>query len=497
MIFKLNIKSAQKNFLNTRGTAILKFFKADKALKKEVLRSLSELNVSLSKLQLDGFTNDSEEVWHYNPNSSPDLIIFQKIVIDDNFNIDFFRNYLAGLIPKLNKKGIENLQIELPDSAKYSGVFKDQQLIVSSIIEGLYLGNYSFDIYKIEKKNISKLTVNLEGGDQKLIRRSIAKTKIVMDAVYFTRDLSIEPAITLTPKEMIVRTRKSLRSPNIKFTVFNKTELIRRKMGAILAVGSASVNDPYLMIIHYKPKIKAKKKIALVGKGVTFDSGGLSIKNSRGMLDMNADMSGAATVIGSIKAASELNLPVEIIGIIPAVENMVSGNSYKPGDIVSTASGKSIEVKDTDAEGRIILADALEYASKQKPDEIIDFATLTGAILVALGEFLAGLFTQNEKLASRIIGSGEKTYERVWRMPFGNEFNSHVDSKIADVANLGRGLGGAITAGKFLERFVDKDIPWAHIDIAGCAIKHRFTNYTKNYNTGFGVRLMVDYLSSL
>jgi leucyl aminopeptidase len=268
-------------------------------------------------------------------------------------------------------------------------------------------------------------------------------------------------------------------------------------MGAILAVGSASINDPYLMIIHYKPKVKAKKKIALVGKGVTYDSGGLSIKTSKGMLDMNADMSGAATVIGSIKAAAELNLPVEIIGVIPAVENMVSGSSYKPGDVVRTASGTSIEVKNTDAEGRVVLADALEYASKQKPDEIIDFATLTGAILVALGEFLAGLFTQNEKLASRIITSGEKTYERVWRMPFGNEFNSHVRSKIADVANLGQGFGGAITAGKFLERFVDKDIPWAHIDIAGCAVKHRFTNYTKNYNTGFGVRLMVEYLSSL
>jgi leucyl aminopeptidase len=154
-------------------------------------------------------------------------------------------------------------------------------------------------------------------------------------------------------------------------------------------------------------------------------------------------------------------------------------------------------VKDTDAEGRIILADALEYASKQNPDEILDFATLTGAIIYALGEFLAGLFTQNNDLADRIIASGENTYERVWRMPFGNEFNSHVDSKIADVANLGRGYGGAITAGKFLERFVDKDIPWAHMDIAGCAVKHKYKNYTKDYNTGFGVRLMVDYLRSL
>jgi leucyl aminopeptidase len=176
---------------------------------------------------------------------------------------------------------------------------------------------------------------------------------------------------------------------------------------------------------------------------------------------------------------------------------MVNGSSYKPGDIVIASSGKSIEVRDTDAEGRIILADALHYASKQKPDEIIDFATLTGAVVVALGEIAAGLFTNDDRLADELSGSGRSTYERLWRMPFWSDYNSMIKSEIADVSNLGPRWGGAITAGKFLENFVDEKIPWAHIDIAGPAIKHKSNNYTEKYDTGFGVRLMIDYLSRI
>ena len=249
--------------------------------------------------------------------------------------------------------------------------------------------------------------------------------------------------------------------------------------------------------MHYKPKSKVKKKIVLVGKGVTYDSGGLSIKPTDGMIEMKADMAGAAAVIGIIKSAALLNLPFELIGVVPAVENMISGNSYKPSDIVSTASGKTIEVKNTDAEGRIVLADALEYASKQKPDEIIDFATLTGAAVVALGLPTAAIFTKNEEMADSLYKSGQKTFERVWRLPLWDEYDKLIESDIADVSNLGGRWGGAITAAKFLEHFVDENIPWTHIDLAGPSIKHDFTNYTKKYNTGFGVRLITDYLEKL
>jgi len=295
----------------------------------------------------------------------------------------------------------------------------------------------------------------------------------------------------------VKRTKRELSKVGIKVIAFNKAALSKKKMNAILAVAGGSDNPPYLLTMHYKPRSKAKKKIVLVGKGVTYDSGGLSIKPTDGMLEMNADMAGASTVIGTILAAAKNKLPVEIIGIVPAVENMISGKSYKPGDIVRTASGKSIEVKNTDAEGRIVLADALEYASSLKPDIIIDFATLTGACVVALGEFIAGVFTKNDTLASELADSGNKTFERVWRMPFFDDFNKQLESDLADVSNLGSRWGGAITAGKFLENFVDKNITWAHIDLAGPALKHKFRSYTEKYNTGFGVRLMYDFLKKI
>ena len=189
-----------------------------------------------------------------------------------------------------------------------------------------------------------------------------------------------------------------------------------------------------------------------------------------------------------------LKLQTEIIGIVPCVENIISASSFKPSDIITSYSGKTIEVKDTDAEGRIILADALHYASQQKPEEIIDFATLTGACVVALGEIAAGLFSVNDRLANDLLKAGNKTFERMWRLPFWNEYKDMIKSEIADVANLGPRWGGAITAGKFLEHFIDEKIPWAHVDIAGPAIKHKATSYTEKYDTGFGVRLMIDYL---
>jgi leucyl aminopeptidase len=252
-----------------------------------------------------------------------------------------------------------------------------------------------------------------------------------------------------------------------------------------------------MIIMHYKPKGKTKKKIALVGKGVTFDAGGLSLKPTNSMMDMNGDMAGAALVIGAIKAVSALKLPVEIIGVVPAVENVISGSAFKPTDIIITASGKSIEVKDTDAEGRIILSDALDYASRQKPDEIIDFATLTGACVVALGEYAAGVFTKDDILAKNLKKAGNKTYELTWRLPFWNEYKKLIKSDVADVANLGPRWGGAITAGKFLEHFVDEKISWAHIDIAGPAMKNDLTEYTKKFHTGFGVRLITEYVKEI
>jgi leucyl aminopeptidase len=456
----------------------------------------SSFNMNIGKLQRTNFLSEkSNQLNYFSQSGEPVLIIIKKVKLDKDFSIDFFRNYFAGLIQELKEKNIAEIHIVVPLYNDFKDYFPTESCFLQSMIEGFCLGNYTFNNYKSKKENPLKLSVLIHLTDQKLLNRIIASTGKLMDAVFFTRNLVNEPAITMTPVELANQTKKELTKLGVKVAIFNKAELKRRKMNAILAVGEGSDNPPCLITMHYKPAGKAKRKIALVGKGVTYDSGGLSIKPTSGLLEMKADMAGGAAVIGIIKAAAMMKLPVELIGIVPAVENMIAGSSYKPSDIIISSSGKSIEVKDTDAEGRIVLADALHYASQQKPDEIIDLATLTGACVVALGEIAAGLLTNYDSLAEDLLNAGRQTHERLWRLPFWNDYKDMIKSEIADVSNLGPRWGGAITAGKFLEHFVSENIPWAHIDIAGPAIKHKSTNYTEKYDTGFGVRLIIDYLT--
>ncbi|MCB0751434.1 MAG: leucyl aminopeptidase family protein, partial [Ignavibacteriae bacterium] len=423
-------------------------------------------------------------------------LIIKKIDVNKKFTRDYFRNYLAGIIQSLEKLNISNLIIASLDYPSYKKYFESEDYLYQSMLEGVYLGNYNYDKYFTKEKKQKSLGVVLEIADANLAGTILKISKNVAESVYFSRDLVNEPANILTPIEFAKRVKREFGKTSINVKIFNEAELKKRKMNAILSVGKGSTNRPVMIIAHYKPKLKTSKKICLVGKGVTYDTGGLSIKPTAGMLQMKADMAGGATVFGIIKAAELNKLPIEIMAIVPAVENSISGNSYKPGDVISTASGKTIEVKDTDAEGRIVLADALEFASKQKPDEIIDFATLTGAVAVALGLFTAGVFTKSDLIANKINSASKKTYEHTWRLPFWEEFNNLLESKIADVSNLGPRWGGAISAGKFLEHFVDEKIPYAHIDLAGPALNHDLTNYTKDYCTGFGVRLIFEYLKA-
>ncbi len=496
MHFKLKINSAKDELKFKPDSALVKFFVDSKKFEKLVSEFFKSLKLPLGKIQKKSFLDKkANELVYHNQTGEPSVIFLKKVKIDKNFTPDFFRNYFAGLIPLLSKEKVKVLHLIVPSFDDYNKHFAGSTYFIQTMLEGIHLGNYTFDNYKSEKKKPERLTIFVHYPDQKNINAIISSTEKLIDAVYLSRDLVNHPAITITPAVLASKAKSELSKPGVKIRIFEQAELKRRKMNAILAVGSGSNNPPCLITMHYKPRVKAKKKIALVGKGVTYDSGGLSIKPTSGLLEMKADMAGGAAVIGIIKAAATMKLPLELIGVIPAVENMINGKSYKPGDIIISASGKSIEVKDTDAEGRVVLADALYYASKQKPDEIIDFATLTGACVVALGEIAAGLMTQNDKLANDLIKCGNETFERIWRLPFWNDYNDMIKSDIADVSNLGPRWGGAITAGKFLEHFVDEKIPWAHLDIAGPAIKHKSNNYTEKFDTGFGVRLMVNYLS--
>ncbi len=499
-MFRIKIKSGDKKISYQPLSISVKFLIDEKNLKQSLENVAKVSNVKLSELQKKSFiSKEGNEIRISKHDGKPDELFITKVKIDENFSSDYFRNYLAGFIQKIADEEVKYLHISIPKYEHFKKYFLSEQYFYRTFIEGLFLGNYSFDKYKKEKKIEKLLEIFFYADDIKNLNTAINKTLHLMESVNFTKDLQNEPSNALIPSILAERISSKLKAAGVKVKIFDEKEMKKRKMGGVLAVGSGSNNPPRFIVLEYNGNTKKNKSkyVALVGKGVTFDSGGISIKPSSNMGEMKADMSGAAVVAGTILAAAKAKLPINILGVIPSVENMPSGKSFKPGDIIMTASGKSIEVIDTDAEGRVILSDALDYASKEKPDVIIDLATLTGACVVALGEFVGGLFTKNDALANELYKAGEQTFDRIWRLPLWDDYNYLIKTDVADIKNLGSRWGGAITAAKFLENFVDKKIPWAHLDIAGPAMANDFNNYTKKYMTGFGVRLLFEYLGNL
>lgn len=498
-MFNLSYKVGEKLSFKPQSKVIC-YVKDDKNLRRNLSAIEKNFRIRIPSLHLKSILNKKcKQINISNTRNRPDNIIIHKFKVDEKFNVDYFRDHLAGLIHEIKDEELLSLHLVIPDIKLSDNYFDDEEYYYRSFLEGLSLGNYSFDKYKKEKSKTRNLSVFIHVQNNKLLRSAILKHKVLIEGILFTKDLQNEPASSLRPFELADRIKSTLSNAGLKVTVFDEKEIKKRNMGGLLAVGQGSNSKPRFIIIEYKPETKNRtsKKIALVGKGVTFDTGGYCIKPWQGMAEMKADMSGAAVVAGTLLTASKMRLPFEVIGIIPAAENMINGEAMRPGDIIRTASGKTIEVGHTDAEGRMILADALDYASKQKPDVIIDFATLTGACVVALGLNVAGLFTKNENLAEVLYKTGQKTYDRLWRLPMWDDYHKANESKVADLNNDGGRWGGAVTAAKFLENFVDKKIPWAHIDIAGPAVANDLTNYNKNYMTGFGVRLMFEYLMGL
>jgi leucyl aminopeptidase len=490
--FKGNDTTYEKSSIN------IEFFKNDENLSKNIedyiIKNNIKINAVLHKKLIE--EKDFNEIKVQGFDDNPYLTIIKKIKIDKKFNNDFFRNYIAGVIKGIVNEPVKVLYIQVPEYQEYKNYFEEELGYYQSFVEGVLLGNYAFDKYKSDKKPTKNLKVYLVSDKKEIINEAIKSGENIMNGVYLTRDLTNEIPDVLTP-QTLSESAKELTKLGIKVKVFNIEQLKQMGMNGIISVGKASTNKPLMMVLEYKPKTKAKVKIALVGKGVTYDAGGLSLKTTEGMVEMKADMAGAGVVMGVFKAAALEKLPIHLIGIIPAVENVISGNAYKPGDIIKTASGKTIEVGNTDAEGRIILSDALYYACKQKPNYLIDFATLTGACVVALGEFTAGLFTNSDELANNLLSAAKSVGERLWQLPMWDEYNTLIESKLADVKNVGGKWGGAITAAKFLEHFVDENINWAHLDIAGPSIAYKLNNYSDGYNTGYGVRLTVKYLKDL
>ena len=364
---------------------------------------------------------------------------------------------------------------------------------VADLAAGARLRAYKFDRYKTkrkeddEKQGVVDLTIAVadSAGASRLWRSQAG----VVDGVMLARDLINEPANTLYPEEF-ARRAAQLRKLGVVVEVLDARAMKRLGMGALLAVGQGSVRESRTVIMRWNGGKRGVAPVAFIGKGVCFDTGGVSIKQAAGMEDMKGDMAGAACVVGLMHALAARKAKVNAVRAIGVVENMPDGNSYRPGDILKTMSGQTIEIINTDAEGRLVLADVLHYVStKYKPRFMIDLATLTGAIMVALGQEHAGLFANNDELGSRIFAAGEATGERVWRMPLSPEYDRLIDSKFADMKNTGGRHGGAITAAQLLARFVGKT-PWAHLDIAGTALGSPQSEINKSWSSGWGVRLL-------
>lgn len=364
-------------------------------------------------------------------------------------------------------------------------------------LEGYLLGSYGFDVYKTTKNDENSveemIVIAGEEIEREAMERTVSERTTVCDAVSFARDLVSHPCNVATPAYLADRAIEMAGRLGITCHVLEREEMERLSMEGILSVAKGSHHSPRFIIFEYMAGDPKKRPVVLVGKGVTFDSGGISLKPREGMERMKDDMAGAAVVMGTIRAAAGLRLPVNVVGLIPVAENMPGGGAYRPGDVVRTMSGQTVEIVNTDAEGRMLLCDALHYAQRYRPAALIDLATLTGACLVALGTVATGIMGNDPSLIRVLTASGEVTGERLWELPLWNEYGELMKSDIADMKNAGGAHAGTISAAWFLQRYVGK-AKWAHLDIAGTAWEEKGKPYLPKGATGVGVRLLVEYL---
>ncbi len=441
-------------------------------------------------------------------------------VVYGNDSIGAKRLLLVGLGEK-KKATLDTVRKAAANAAKKSVELKAESLSLAlhraldgkldltamgrAMAEGTYLGSYRYDEFVTESENgrLKSLNVEVIDSDKAKItklNKGLASGIIIGKAQSYARTLTNRPANIINPEALAAEAKRVAKNTTgLACTVFDEKQMAAKGMGGVLAVGSGSASPPRFIVLKYTPAGKAAKgrpTIALVGKAITFDSGGISIKPADKMDEMKLDKTGGIAVLGTMKAAAELKLPLNILGIIPSAENLPSGTSYRPGDIITTFSGKTVEVLNTDAEGRMILCDGLAYAVKENCAVIIDIATLTGACKVALGKYMAGLMGNDEKLIKQLQTAAEESGEKVWPLPSGDEYAEEMKSKIADLKNTGSRWGGACNGAAFLRQFAG-DAKWAHLDIAGVDLFESTTGYTTEGSSGFGVRLLTTYLMNI
>ncbi|NNM23783.1 MAG: leucyl aminopeptidase family protein [Flavobacteriaceae bacterium] len=413
------------------------------------------------------------------------------------------RIYLVGLgerkeavkmVQAFQKLSFEQKKFWKEEIQVYTNGLSSEEIKKAAI--GIAMSNYEIGQFKSEQKKSSAINISFASAQD--ITETIEEAKLTGETINRIKALVDAPANHKTPEFLANWAEGSAAKSNYSCTVLRKDELEKQGFDAVLAVGKGSVNPPVVIVTEYKAKKDAAFDIGLVGKGITFDTGGLSIKPSQNLHYMKSDMGGAAVVLGVVELVAKLKLNINVIGVVASAENAVDASSYRPGDVINSYSGKTIEIIDTDAEGRLVLADALSYViQKYQPKQIIDLATLTGSVVRTLGNSAAGMFTHNQKMAGRMMEAGDKVHERVWPLPLYEDFDSDLHSDIADLRNFsGKPVAGAINAAKFLESFTDAHKSWMHLDIAGVAFGDSKFAKMKSAS-GYGIQLITEYIKSL
>ena len=468
----------------------------DKSIKNYVLFSDEEFKINgLNKLNISKSSNHITKLIISNKNKKKDFISF-NLNSDQKIILIKIKNKLTAT--ENEKKGA-NFYNYLKSNLIFDVTFLNNntnatqsknRIFIEEFLHGMQLKSYNFNKYKTKHEE-NNIEVTILGSKKNKNKKKFNRFSSILEGIKYTKDLVSEPGNILHPDEYAKRLLK-LKKIGLKVKVYNQKELKKLGMGALLGVGQGSVRGSYLVTLEWNGNRSKSKPLAFVGKGVCFDTGGYSLKPARFMEDMTYDMAGSAAVVGLMKTLALRKATVNAVGVVGLVENMVSGNAQRPGDIVKSYSGKTIEVLNTDAEGRLVLADALTFTEKKfRPKFIIDLATLTGAIIVSLGSEYGGLFSNNDKLSNELIDAGEKTDEKLWRMPLHKNFDKLMDSKNADMQNINYvGGAGSTTAAQFLQRFILNKTPWAHLDIAGMAFSKYGGALNSSGATGYGVRLL-------
>jgi leucyl aminopeptidase len=401
------------------------------------------------------------------------------------------RRIAGAAVRTLKSRGIRGFAFLTP-----TGIGAEEA--VRAVVEGAYVGNFDPDYYRSDRKDqkIDEITI-LAAGDKAVLEKAANEAQIIGESQNFTRDLVNEPSNRMTPTILAERAKKMCDEVGLKCEVYGADKIKEMKMGAFWSVAQGSDEPPALIVMRYEPAgAPAKPVLGLVGKGITFDTGGISIKPADGMEKMKYDMAGGATMIGAMRALALLKPKIKVIGIVCATENMPSGKAQKPGDVQIAMSGKSIEIINTDAEGRLVLADGLHYARQLGCTHLVDAATLTGAVVVALGYSNAGVFANDDKMYKRFQDANAKAGEKMWRLPLDDEYKEQIRSSIADIMNTGGRWGGAITAAMFLKEFAE-ETPWIHLDIAGTAWMEEQKPWIAKGPSGIALRSLVEFARSL